>query len=225
MLSNHDVARHPSRYARDQQAVSGHGLDALLDLPADPGLGERRARAAVLLMLALPGSVYLYQGEELGLPEVEDLPPDVLADPTWRRTEGAVRGRDGCRVPMPWFGDAPPFGFSAGVDAQPWLPQPPAWRDRTVAAQHEDPASMLSLYVAALQLRREHPSLGAGGLTWLDAGPEALLFARGPDVRCAVNFGADPMPLPDHLDVLCASGPLDGGRLPSDTAVWLRTAE
>src|SRR5690606_23174922 len=112
VLSNHDVVRHPSRYARPQDQISGHSLDDLIDLAADPEVGGRRARAAALLMLALPGSAYLCQGEELGLPEVEDLPTDVLTDPTWQRSGHTLRGRDGCRVPLPWSGRTQPFGFS-----------------------------------------------------------------------------------------------------------------
>ena len=107
VLSNHDVVRHVTRY--------GGGA-----------LGVRRARAAALLMLALPGGAYVYQGEELGLPEVHDLPDEVRQDPTFLRTGGAERGRDGCRVPIPWSGSASPFGFGP-AGRRPWLPQPSTW--------------------------------------------------------------------------------------------------
>ncbi|SFC46589.1 glycoside hydrolase family 13 protein [Streptomyces aidingensis] len=224
VLSNHDVLRAASRLGRPQTrdwVLTRSPTDAPLDLE----LGLRRARAAALLMLALPGGAYLYQGEELGLAEVEDLPEEVLQDPVWERSGRTVRGRDGCRVPMPWSGQEPPFGFSPpGACAPPWLPQPPAWKDLTVAAQSGDPASMLELYRRALRLRRAHPALGEGdgpALEWLPSAPEVLAFARRPGFRCAVNLSGRPQPLPPHREVLLASGPLDGGGLPPDTAAWL----
>jgi len=225
VLSNHDVARHVSRFARDQRNVAGFNLDAIMDLPADLELGLRRARAAVLLMLALPGSVYLYQGEELGLPEVEDLPEVRLTDPTWRRSGNTVRGRDGCRVPLPWSGDAPPFGFSTDAAATPWLPQPAGWHERTVETLDGDPASILNLYRSALRLRRELPALGDGTLTWLDADADVLAFARAPGFACVVNFGASPVPVPVDGRVLLRSDreAIDAPLQP-DTAVWLRTS-
>jgi alpha-glucosidase len=223
VLSNHDVARHLSRYARNQTGKEMRSLDDLIGQPADLAVGTRRARAGTLLMLALPGGAYVYQGEELGLPEVEDLPVDVLADPTWERSGHAQRGRDGCRVPIPWAGDAPPFGFSpAGTTATPWLPQPSSWREHTAAALASDPDSILGLYRKALRLRRDHPALGEGSLRWLDGPGGALLFARDPGFICAVNVSAPPMPLPDGTELLLASGPLTAGReIPPDTAVWL----
>ena len=141
VLSNHDTVREVSRYARrPEDAGSAHRLQDLLDLPADFDLGRRRARAAALLMLALPGGAYVYQGEELGLAEVEDIPEDQLQDPTWEQSGHTNRGRDGCRVPIPWSGEEPPFGFSpADATAQPWLPQPPSWRGQTAADQERGP--------------------------------------------------------------------------------------
>ena len=225
VLSNHDVARHLSRYARDQRDGLGYNLDDLLGRPADHAAGLRRARAAALLMLALPGGAYIYQGEELGLPEVEDLPTDVLADPTWQRSGHTLRGRDGCRVPIPWSGDAPPFGFSPDGACQPWLPQPPTWRDLTVAGLDADPASILNLYRTALRLRRDHPALGDGTLQWLDAPPDALVFARHPRFVCAVNLAPAPIALPPVGEVVISSDPLiEDGEVPPDTAVWLQTA-
>ncbi len=143
VLSNHDMVRHVNRYGGGE-------------------LGRQRARAAVLLLLALPGAAYLYQGEELGLPEVTDLPDEVLQDPTFRRSEGAERGRDGCRVPLPWSGEAPAYGFGPGEAS--WLPQPPGWAELTREREAGDPDSMLSLYRTAIALRRAHPALGAGAL-------------------------------------------------------------
>lgn len=222
VLSNHDVARPVSRYARDQDRVTGHNLQHIAHLPADLALGRRRARAAALLMLALPGSAYIYQGEELGLPEVEDLPVDVLRDPTWARSGYTVRGRDGCRVPLPWSGDTTPFGFSPPGAAEPWLPQPPTWRDHSAAALADDPTSILHLYRHALRLRRELDALGDGNLQWLDAPGDALVFAREPDFHCAVNLGAAPLPLDQQAEVLLCSGPLtEDGALPQDTTAWL----
>jgi alpha-glucosidase len=188
-------------------------------------LGLRRARAALLLNLALPGSVYLYQGEELGLEEVEDIPDALRQDPMFHRTQGRNPGRDGCRVPIPWSGEAPPFGFSPpDAAAPPWLPQPPAWRDRTVAAQTGDPDSMLELYRRALTSRRQLPDLGDGDLTWLPAPESVLAFRRG-RITCVVNLSERPIArhtvVPALDAVVLASGPLDGDHLPPDTTVWM----
>jgi alpha-glucosidase len=223
VLSNHDTTRHVTRYGRsdtsyDFDRAARHGL------PVDLALGTRRARAAALLMLALPGGAYVYQGDELGLWEVEDIPDELRQDPTWLRSGGADRGRDGCRVPLPWEGDEPPFGFSpGGASAAPWLDvQPDTWRELTVAAQTGDPASQLELYRAALRLRRALPGLGDGPMRWRENAPEVLDFARPGGFRCVVNLGPEPVRLPAAPEVLLASGPLPAGELPSDTAVWLR---
>ncbi|MET9436982.1 alpha-amylase family glycosyl hydrolase [Streptomyces sp. NPDC006551] len=174
VLSNHDVVRHTTRY--------GAG---------DPVTGLRRGRAAALLMLGLPGSVYLYQGEELGLPEVTDLPDRLRQDPAFLRGEGQDGLRDGCRVPLPWTAEGPSFGFGP---AGSWLPQPPDWAPLSVAAQSGDPGSTLELYRAALRLRREHPALGAGdAVEWLEAPDGVLAFRRrsaGGDVLVALNTTA-----------------------------------
>jgi alpha-glucosidase len=216
VLSNHDTIRHRTRYGRDQGEAGAPAGSADSDL----ALGLRRARAAALLELALPGGAYIYQGDELGLPEVEDLPEDVLDDPIWERSGHRVRGRDGCRVPMPWAGTAPPFGFGPGA-TKSWLPQPPAWAELTVEVQRGDPTSHLTLYRAALRIRREHPALGDGRLRWIDAADDVLCFDREPGFRCVVNFGAPQTELPRHRQVLLTSLPLDGGKLPSDAAAWL----
>jgi alpha-glucosidase len=223
VLSNHDTVREVSRYARPQGVRPLRKLTDLADLPADFAVGRRRARAAALLMLALPGGAYVYQGEELGLDEVEDLPENVLQDPGWEQSGRTERGRDGCRVPIPWSGLEAPFGFSPrDAAAPPWLPQPLAWRELTVEAQTGDEESMLELYRRALELRRAHPALGDGTLTWIEAPEGALAFAREPGFTCIVNFAGDPVPLPVGAEVLIASSSLaDDGRLPADTAVWL----
>lgn len=222
VLSNHDVARHVSRYARPAGVEGYRYLDDLLGLPCDLELGTRRARAAALLVLALPGGAYIYQGDELGLPEVEDLAEEVLADPFWIRSGRQRRGRDGCRVPLPWEGEHPPFGFSPpGAMSDPWLPQPPAWSERTVARQHGDPSSMLELYRAALRIRRQHPAFGDGPMTWRPSPADALVFERDPGLVVAVNLGTAPMALPGHKEVLLASGELPAGGLAPDSGVWL----
>lgn len=224
VLSNHDIARHVSRLGRPQSQRSAdplHGFNGVTDV----ALGRRRARAALLLELALPGGVYLYQGEELGLEEVEDLPEELLQDPTWLRSGGVERGRDGCRVPLPWSTSGPSLGFGDG-DAAPWLPQPAGWAQLSVEAQDGDPASMLSLYREALRLRRDLAALGAGSgrdVTWLDLGDDVVAFRREPGLVCVVNTGPTPVPMPDGT-VLLASIPLDlatSPELPGDAAVWL----
>ncbi|MEU8137705.1 glycoside hydrolase family 13 protein [Streptodolium elevatio] len=223
VLANHDVTRTVTRYGR---ADTSFGFAAKArGVPTDLDLGTRRARAAALLTLALPGAVYIYQGEELGLPEVEDIPVEKLQDPMALRSGGVSPGRDGCRVPLPWSGDAPPYGFSpAGAESEPWLPQPDDWASRTAEAQDGDPDSMLELYRTAIRLRRAEPALGDGELDWLpDAAPDTLAFRRGDGFACVVNFGLDAVELPPHTDVLVTSGPLaEDGALPTDTAAWLR---
>ena len=206
VLSNHDVTRHVTRYGGGE-------------------IGARRARAAALLMLALPGGAYIYQGEELGLPEVTDLPDEVRQDPTFFRTRGAERGRDGCRVPLPWSGETPPFG-NGPPGTKPWLPQPADWANLTAERQATDPASMLSLYRAALHLRRDLAALGDGALAWVDGvGEHVLAFRREPGFLCVVNVGDKPITLSEKLldkhDVLLASAPPEApGRIPPATAVW-----
>src|SRR4051794_13354591 len=219
VLSSHDETRHVTRFGRVASGAGTTGFDA--SSPTDPVLGLRRARAAALLTLALPGGAYLYQGEELGLPEVEDLPEEVLQDPTWERSGHTARGRDGCRVPLPWSGHRPPFGFTAdGV--RPWLPQPETWRELTVAAQRDDPASTLSLYRRALRLRRTLPGLADDPpLTWHDLGDGVLAFDRGRRFRCIVNLSDRPVPLVGQGEpVLTSSSVADD--LPPDTAAGLR---
>ena len=227
VLSNHDTVREISRYARPQDARPLRNLNDLLDLPADFAVGLRRARAAALMMFALPGGAYIYQGEELGLTEVEDLPDSVLRDPGWEQSGHTDRGRDGCRVPIPWSGDQPPFGFSPD-DARtpPWLPQPDSWRDLTAQSQTGTDGSMLELYRSALQIRRAQPALGDGTLTWLDAPAGALAFAREPGFTCVVNLSAEPLTPPEDSQMLLASAPLSShGRIPPDVAAWFQSTD
>jgi len=224
VLSNHDVTRPVTRYGRAESSFAFGAKRA--GTPTDLTLGLRRARAAALLVAALPGSVYVYQGDELGLPEVEDLPAGAIQDPMHFRSHGVDPGRDGCRVPLPWSGSTQPFGFSpARATGAPWLPQPARWALLTVAAQLADAASTLNLYRAAFALRRSEAGLGDGPMEWLLADDDVLAFARGPHLACVVNLGDASVRLPPHTRVLLASGPLDDGRLPSDTAVWLRRSK
>ncbi|AXK33114.1 DUF3459 domain-containing protein [Streptomyces armeniacus] len=208
VLNNHDQVRSVTRYAGEP------GLEG-------SGLGSDRARAAALLMLALPGAAYIYQGEELGLPEVVDLPDELLTDPIFRRTGSRSRVRDGCRVPLPWSGHASPFGFTSGVEGvRPWLPQPAWFAEHATDRAVSDPRSFWHLYREALQLRRGLPQLGTGDLRWLDSPPDVLAFARGEGLVCAVNFGTAPVGAPVPGTLLLASGPCEGPVLPGSTAAW-----
>ncbi|MCX4763559.1 glycoside hydrolase family 13 protein [Streptomyces sp. NBC_01275] len=218
VLSNHDVVRHPSRLMLPPGTDDNAWLLADGRAPGvDEAAGLRRARAATLLMLALPGSSYLYQGEELGLPEVADLPLEVLQDPLWEQTGHVRKGRDGCRVPLPWTSTGESYGFGAGGA---WLPQPPYFARYAVAAQAGVEGSTLELYRTALRLRRK--LLAGEELTWADADrPGVLAFARSDGWRCVANLSDAAVPLPPG-EVLLSSVPLDGdGRVGPDTTVWL----
>ena len=217
VLSSHDEVRLVSRYGRPTTS-SAHFSDGEGEV-SDIALGTRRARAAALLMLALPGGAYIYQGDELGLPNVDDLPDEVLQDPVFKRTNGEMRGRDGCRVPLPWSGTTSPYGFSPdGVE--PWLPQPDSWAGLSAEAQQADPASMLSLYQQALALRHELPELRSDTFGWRESAEGVLHFDRGAGFRCVVNISGAPLPL-DGARVLLSSEPVEDGALPHDAAAWL----
>jgi alpha-glucosidase len=198
VLSNHDRPRHVTRYGGGEQ-------------------GTRRARAAALLQLALPGAAYVYNGDELGMPDV-DLPDEALQDPIWERSGHAERGRDACRIPVPWSGSSPSYGFSSRPDT--WLPMPAGWGPLTAEAQAADPASVLSLYRAALRLRRTSPAFSGESLEWLPAPAGCLAFRRPGGLVCLVNVSPEPVPLPEGA-VLLASADVAGGTLPPDAAVWL----
>ncbi|WP_460572254.1 glycoside hydrolase family 13 protein [Humibacter soli] len=222
VLSNHDVTRPVTRYGRADTSFAF--LKKRAGTPTDLGLGRRRARAAALLTAALPGALYIYQGDELGLPEVEDLPAELLEDPMHFRSGGVDPGRDGCRVPLPWSGTTPPFGFSPVLsDAVPWLPQPESWASLTVQAQQADPSSMLWLYRQALRVRKTLNATSDTGFSWREIGADVLAFDRGPDFLSVTNLSAESVELPENGGILLSSSPLDGGKLPPDSTAWLRT--
>ena len=221
VLSNHDVTRPVTRYGQEDSSFAF--ATKRVGTPTDLELGRRRARAAALLCAALPGSLYIYQGEELGLDEVQDLPAHQLRDPMYLRSGGEDPGRDGCRVPLPWAGTSAPFGFSpAGATREPWLRQPSRWAGLTVEAQQRDPGSMLDLYRTMLRIRRTDPALGDGPLRWLPSAPDVLAFERGDGFVCLTNFSPSPIELPAGGSLVLASAELSGARLPSDATAWLR---
>ncbi|WP_112240499.1 glycoside hydrolase family 13 protein [Kribbella monticola] len=211
VLNNHDMPRSVTRYAG---GAPGAG-------PGDVEVGLARARAAALLMLALPGSVYLYQGEELGLPEVTDLPEEVLADPMFHRSNGVRRGRDGCRVPLPWATGEDHFGFSAmTASSAPWLPQPDWFARHAVDHLLDSGDSMLHLYREAIALRRLIPTFSGGDFRWLPTEPGVLAFTRGDGVACVVNCSSKPVCTPVEGDLVIGSDPDVGEKLPPDSAGW-----
>jgi alpha-glucosidase len=258
VMSNHDVPRHPSRYGLPQAPSK-----ATHQLPKDwvlrdgttyeenRELGTRRARAAILMETALPGSVYIYQGEELGLFEVPNIPWDRLEDPTPFRTRGRYteKGRDGCRVPLPWnsqdaphgaswdsrFGTGASFGFSpsdataGSQSADPHLPQPLWYKDFAVDVEQQDPTSMLSLYKACLSHRAALlTSAHNTSVTWLDEGDEVIAYTRQAAdnsgytaIASITNFGKNAVALPEG-DLILSSIQLDDPTLlPQDTSAWI----
>jgi alpha-glucosidase len=238
VLANHDTVRVVTRYGKPVtgfdytpagQAPPSWSDDAeLAAMPTDIELGRRRARTAALLEFALPGGAYIYQGDELGLDEVEDLPDDARQDPAWERSGHTRRGRDGARVPLPWSGTHETYarehrlGFGSPTH-RAWLPQPERWADLTVTKQDQDRASHLALYRSALATRHQIPALGDGELVWdTDAPAGVLSFTRGDAFRCMINLGDHPVALPDEHDVILASVALDDHKLGPDAGVWLR---
>jgi alpha-glucosidase len=226
VFNNHDVVRSVDRFALGLQPGTGettldrHGDETKLDLE----LGKKRARAGALLMLALPGGAYIYQGEELALPEVRDIPEHRLEDPRWNMSNNLDKGRDGCRVPLPWRSSSnSAFGFSGTASVTPdeaWLPQPNWWGDYSVESQDKDPASTLNMYRTALEIRHKEAGLGDGDMQWVDFGADVLAFRRPGNFLCLVNFGPE-IKLPDG-ELLVSSSPIREFMLGPDTAVWLR---
>ncbi|MDO5662621.1 MAG: glycoside hydrolase family 13 protein [Brachybacterium sp.] len=223
VLSNHDVVRHATRYGlpprggSDQKAGAQWLLDGGRSEDVVEQLGLTRARAATLFVLALPGSAYLYQGEELGLHEVGDIPASERQDPAYFRNPGVDVGRDGCRVPLPWTSDGPSLGFG---DAPPHLPQPAEFAEVSVDVQSTDPTSTLTLYRAALALRQTLQTEET--LEWVETDMPHVLHIRRPGGWQAVlNTGAEPYPMPDGTVVLASRTLSDPARIPADTAVWV----
>jgi alpha-glucosidase len=227
VLSNHDVIRHATRLGLDPLPPQGQGVGPKTPSHPDDVVGLRRARAYTAFMLGLPGSAYLYQGEELGLPEVIDLPDSARQDPTFFRTGGESYGRDGCRVPIPWTAGIPSVGFGPDAAAEPrggatgasWLPQPGTWSDYARDSQRGIPGSTLEFYREALAARREH-RLASNELVWQpNADPEVLVYRSG-TVTVLANTGSVPVPRPAGRVVL-ASGPIGNDMVPGDTTVWV----
>lgn len=228
VFNNHDVVRSVDRFALGLRPGVGettfdrHGDVSKLNLE----IGIRRARSGALLMLALPGGAYIYQGEELALPEVRDIPEDRLEDPRWFLSEKTDKGRDGCRVPLPWSAnESGSFGFSINVKLgkeNSWLPQPKWWGNYSAENQEHDPNSTLNLYRKALEIRKTEIGLGDGELEWLNLSDQVLAFKRPGNFACIVNFG-EAFKIPNG-EVLIASTPIEDGILPEDGALWMRLA-
>jgi alpha-glucosidase len=211
VLGNHDRVRMATRYGGGAPGA-GEG---------DRAVGLSRARAAALMLLALPGPVFLYQGDELGLPEVVDLADHHITDPIFRRTNGQRRGRDGCRIPLPWSGTAPPFGFSPPATVVgSWLPQPPSFADYTVEQQRPVSSSTWRLHKRALVIRRALALRATEPLAWLDLGPDVIAFSRGGRFACALNMGDTDIELPEGHELLVASVDVSDGRLAPNAAAW-----
>ena len=228
VFNNHDVVRSVDRFALGlrpgvgETTLDRHGDVSKLNLE----IGIRRARSGALLMLALPGGAYIYQGEELALPEVRDIPEDRLEDPRWFLSEKTDKGRDGCRVPLPWSAnESGSFGFSINEKLgkeNSWLPQPNWWGNYSAENQEHDPNSTLNLYRKALEIRKTEIGLGDGELEWLNMSDQVLAFKRPGNFACIVNFGAA-FKIPNG-EVLIASTPIEDGILPEDGALWMRLA-
>ncbi|MGO1774640.1 glycoside hydrolase family 13 protein [Agrococcus casei] len=220
VLSNHDTIRHRTRLSLEPKPPHGRGLGPDSPEHADPKRSRIRARAATMLMLALPGGAYIYQGEELGLTEVRDIPDDAREDPTFARTQGEQYGRDGCRVPIPWEADAPAYGFNNS--GRSWLPQPAEWAEFARDRQIGDDGSMLELYREAIRLRSVL-GLGSGAIEWVDFGPSAVAFRNG-QTTVITNFGAEPIEVPAGLTIQLASGHVES-TITADQTVWLTATE
>ena len=226
VFNNHDVTRSVDRFDLGLQNQQVNTFERQGDPEKfDIARGTLRARAGALLMLALPGGAYIYQGEELAVPEVRDIPEDRLTDPIWKMSEYKDRGRDGCRVPIAWTSSqAGSFGFSTNADLQPdqaWLPQSSWWGSYSVESQVGKDGSTHSLYTQALAIRKDEVGLGDGPMSWIDAGKDVIAFSRPGNFACYVNFGS-PIELPRGAEVLLASQKLSGNTIPTDTTVWMR---
>ena len=226
VFNNHDVVRSVDRL---DLGLTNDG-ESTFTRQGDPAKfniarGTLRAKSATLMSLALPGGTYLYQGEELGLPEVRDIPEDRLTDPRWKMSGYKDRGRDGCRVPLPWISEPTGgFGFSTNelleLD-QAWLPQSSWMGNFSADSQDGVAGSTLTMYREVLAIRKLEEGLGDGPMTWIEAGNDVVAFSRPGNFACYINFGAA-IEIPTGAKVLISSGPLDANSIPTDTAVWLR---
>jgi alpha-glucosidase len=215
-LSSHDEKRTVSRYSQD-----GPAEGVLADITPS---GHERARAGYLLALALPGSACIFQGEELGLWEVVDIPEDKLRDPIYFRTGKQELGRDGCRVPLPWESEGPSLGFAKNHET--WLPQPPGWADVSVATQLNDASSTLCFFRSVLALRSSIFNDDEWAVTWDPSPTGVLVLRRGPDFRCVVNFSGEPFRMGDDEEALASSSPLTHERIIGvNNAAWLHTRQ
>lgn len=226
VFNNHDVVRSLDRLDLGlsnhcSTTLSRQGDGSKLNIAR----GTLRARSAALMMLALPGGAYLYQGEELAVPEVRDIPESRLTDPRWKMSGHTDRGRDGCRVPLPWSSNpAGAFGFSTNDSLRPdqaWLPQSDWWGKYSVDSQDGVEGSTLSMYRKALVIRKDEQGLGDGPMEWIQSDKDVVAFRRPGDFACYINFGA-PIHLPSSSQILIASGAITGHTLPTDTAAWVR---
>lgn len=220
VLSNHDQVRHATRLALDPAANTADritGIGPLTTPKPDAALGLHRARAATTMMLALPGVAYLYQGEELGLPEAVDIPDEYRQDPTFFRTAGEQYGRDGCRVPIPWEAAEPSYGF--GDSGLTWLPQPEVYKEFSRDQQVGVEGSTLELYKKLLRLRKEL-QLGTGTFAWIEGTPENVVGFTNNGVSVFINYSVENFVLPGGK-ILVDSGESASGVLAPNTAVWL----
>jgi alpha-glucosidase len=212
-LTSHDEKRTVSRYSQD-----GPAEGVLADVTP---IGHERARSAYLLALALPGSACIYQGEELGLWEVTDIPKDRLQDPIYFRTGKQELGRDGCRVPLPWGTEGPSLGFSRHHET--WLPQPHGWSEVSVAAQLDDPSSTLRFFKSILALRSTIFDDDEWAITWEPSPAGVLVLRRGPGFRCVVNFSGEAWPISDDDEILASTSPIADQRVIGvNQGAWLR---
>ncbi len=189
VFSNHDVPRHRGRFGGDEQT----------------------ARMAALLLLTLPGSPFLYQGEELGLIDA-NVPAQCQVDPG---------GRDGCRAPIPWD-DSPLHGWAA----EPWLPFPPDAGEHSVAVLRADETSILHWYRTLIDVRRREPSLRADGFELVDLGEAVVAYRRG-DLLVVLNLGDHPTDLPEPHRVVAHTNATAGtivGKVEQHVACILRRA-
>jgi alpha-glucosidase len=224
VLNNHDVVRSVDRFDLGLGLSGGTTLERQGDVKKlNLERGRKRAVAGALLMLALPGGAYIYQGEELAVPEARDIPEDRLTDPRWAMSGFTDRGRDGCRVPLPWKkSSVGAFGFSDNSKLTPndaWLPQSNNWGNFSVESQEHDESSPLNLYRQALKIRKLHPGLGDGSINWLEVNENVVAFSRPGGFVCYVNLG-EAIELPKNARVLLSSQRLVNNLIPTDTAVW-----